>query len=541
MRFNGYSKLKVLIIDDFDSFRLTLNKIVSDLGVTNVQTCSNGNDAIEMCSETEFDLILSDYNLGIGRNGQQLLEELKFRSILGNSIFIMVSAETDRNIIMSACDYEPDAYLTKPITAKALSQRLDRLLSHKQELKVINQALNEHKYPKAIALLEHKIKEQPGRAMLYQKLLADAYFECEHFDRAEEVYRSVLEMRKLDWAQVGLAKIKVAQGEYEKAVQWLREIIDESPQCLKAYDVLAEAYEKLGNQDELQSTLNDAVDLSPLSILRQLKLGQVAMDNNDFSIASKAFNKTIKTGRYSCHNSRENHVNFVRSASQMLAMDPTDSDDVYSDAMKVLDNLDKLFQPISTEDKAQEKLLGSQMNAYTNRPRKAQELLEEGHRLLEKAPNVNVDTDLDYVYALMALGKEADAQNRLKELVEKYANDEEALMKIDRLLSEPVSGANKKRIANYNNKGIELYKEGQFQEATNCFKKALNHFPKHVGIQLNLIQCYIGLMKDSGVDKQLYASCLATVKKLGTLLSETHEQFPRYSKLKSMLESLKGK
>ena len=70
-----------------------------------------------MCSYKSYDIVLCDYNLGAGQDGQQLLEELRYRHKLKNtSLFVMITAESSRDMVLGALEYLPDDYLTKPIT-----------------------------------------------------------------------------------------------------------------------------------------------------------------------------------------------------------------------------------------------------------------------------------------------------------------------------------------------------------------------------------------------------------------------------------------
>jgi len=94
-----YPKLRFLIADDFSNFRSTVNRMLLDLGAEQVDAASSGEEVIE---NTRYDVVLSDYNLGNGRNGQQVLEELRFKDYLSpHSVYILVSAESSRNIVMS--------------------------------------------------------------------------------------------------------------------------------------------------------------------------------------------------------------------------------------------------------------------------------------------------------------------------------------------------------------------------------------------------------------------------------------------------------
>ena len=88
-----YKNLKVLIVDDFNSFRMTLNKIMYDLGFRQIDGVASGDEASALCAKGHYDLILCDYNLGQGKNGQQLLEELRINKRLkAEDVFILLSA-----------------------------------------------------------------------------------------------------------------------------------------------------------------------------------------------------------------------------------------------------------------------------------------------------------------------------------------------------------------------------------------------------------------------------------------------------------------
>src|SRR5690625_7108615 len=93
MAYADYSKLKVLIVDDFDNFRMAVSKMLQEYGARDVDTVSNGRQALQLCSENRYDLILCDYNLGTGKNGQQVLEELRHRRLLPPQCLFVRSEE----------------------------------------------------------------------------------------------------------------------------------------------------------------------------------------------------------------------------------------------------------------------------------------------------------------------------------------------------------------------------------------------------------------------------------------------------------------
>src|SRR5690606_940927 len=200
-----YYKLHALIVDDFDSFRVTVSKMLQDIGIQYIDSAVNGADALRHCKNKSYDLILCDHNLGKGKTGQQVLEDLRENGHLNrNSLFVLISAESSKSIIMAAYDYEPDAYLTKPITTKALQQRLSRLFAQRARMLPISQSIESGRLDVAEALCQREILNGGRYANQCQKLLGQLYIQTDDYIKAEAVYREVLEVRQLDWAQVGM-------------------------------------------------------------------------------------------------------------------------------------------------------------------------------------------------------------------------------------------------------------------------------------------------------------------------------------------------
>ena len=109
-----------LVVDDFGDMRSMLKNMLTSIGVTQINTAASGADAIDAITNQHYDIILCDYNLGPGKNGQQILEEIRYRELIGlHTIFVIISAENTRGMVMGAVEYEPDSYLTKPFTKRS--------------------------------------------------------------------------------------------------------------------------------------------------------------------------------------------------------------------------------------------------------------------------------------------------------------------------------------------------------------------------------------------------------------------------------------
>lgn len=206
----GYYKMNALVVDDFENFRGTLSKMLGDLGIGTVDTAHSGEEALRFAKARAYDLILCDHNLGKGKSGQQVLEELRITdNPCVDSLFILVSAENSKGIILAAYDYAPDAYLTKPITPKALEQRLERLFEQRHELKPALQAQRKGNTAEAIDIYKNLIATGSRYTNSCQKMLGQMYLAEKDVTAAEALYRSVLDNRDLEWAQLGMASTKM--------------------------------------------------------------------------------------------------------------------------------------------------------------------------------------------------------------------------------------------------------------------------------------------------------------------------------------------
>ena len=90
-----YSALRALVVEDYPGMRNALRLTLSNFGITKVQLVSSASEAIYHVKQKSYDFILCDFNLGDGRDGQQLLEELRHSNLITiETVFIMVTAES---------------------------------------------------------------------------------------------------------------------------------------------------------------------------------------------------------------------------------------------------------------------------------------------------------------------------------------------------------------------------------------------------------------------------------------------------------------
>lgn len=145
-----YRHTRFLIVDSQLESRLLLERKLKALGAWYIDLAVDGQHAIDRCSKGLFDVVICEYALE-GRNGQHVLEELRERALLRyTSLFIMMSSETTREMVLGAIDHQPDAYISKPIVENVLQQRLDALLIDNESLYDIRHAMDMKRTSEAI-------------------------------------------------------------------------------------------------------------------------------------------------------------------------------------------------------------------------------------------------------------------------------------------------------------------------------------------------------------------------------------------------------
>lgn len=531
----AYGNLRFLIVDDFSSFRSTINGMLNSLGVAQVMTASNGVEAVEVCRSRRFDVILCDYDLGIGKNGQRVLEELRYQNLINReTLFVLVSADVSKQAVMAAYDCTPDDYLAKPINMMMLERRIGRLLDHRHVMKEAYQALDADDPEKAMAILT-KIALEGGKASLAaQKFLGELFIEYDELTKAEKLYTKVLEARPLDWARLGLAYVLQGKGELEAAGDAFQAIANDNPLYLPAYDGMASNWHRRGDNAKLQDAIAQSVQVSPMSILRQKNLANVAKRNGDIPTSLKALRECVRLGRHSCHGSWDDAYDFGMTTASAPAPVLENNSRLPMEAMELLDEACGQYT-LDANQKLCNQFLQGRLNFLAKNTAAGIAEITKAEEIYSKQTQ-QIDIDIARVNALKTIGEQERAEDLIHTLIQYYAYDQDALERLDELLNEPVSEANRALVAQINREGIDLYNRSLFDDAITCFERARTLFPKHAGIQLNIVQALIGKVKAGDPDVRVKLAAEEGLALIASLIDEGHSQYARYKKLQSMME-----
>ncbi|ARU58310.1 response regulator receiver [Oleiphilus messinensis] len=521
-----YSKLKFLVVDDFENFRLSIRQMLRSFGVEHIDTASNGEEAVQRCTYERYDIVLCDYNMGDRKNGQHILEELRFKKLIRRTgLFILITAETSKDIVMGAREYAPDGYIAKPITKAVLQKRLDALIEQREILLPINQEIDKENYPAAITACDQILRQKTKYTTWCLRTMGELYLLTGDYAHARKVYEDILSSREIPWARLGVGKVQIAEQQYKEAIDTFKGILEQNKDMVEAYDYLAEIYRLQGKSKEAQKHLEKATQLSPLGILRQTQLGELCTQNQDLGKAAGAYRNAVKLGLFSCHDSSENYLQLGRTLSDLSEGNATDQGKQYAkEAITTLGKAAKRFE--EEEDiKLKSLLIETRVHQGQNDQAASRKTFEAAQKLAEGS-ELPADTCLEMAKTFYKMGDTDKAEKMLFELAQRCNDDKSILNKIEDLLDEPGNLENKMKARELNRKGISYFEEGKLNEAVNIFQQALSETPKHPALNLNLVQVLLKAMEKQGKNPQQIAQCKGCLDRVKHIPTQ-HRQYKR--------------
>lgn len=118
--------MKILIVDDCQSTRKLLGLYLASRGYE-VAYAENGIDAVEKLSTEKVNLIVTDLNMPY-MDGIELVKTLRSDPSRAHIPILMVTTEQDPEERERAMAAGVNGYLTKPVTAEAVTRNIRHIL-----------------------------------------------------------------------------------------------------------------------------------------------------------------------------------------------------------------------------------------------------------------------------------------------------------------------------------------------------------------------------------------------------------------------------
>ncbi len=119
--------INFLVVDDFATMRKVLRNLLKQSGHENVVEAEDGVSALQIIKTQKIDFIISDWHMP-SMTGLDLLKSVRADKEVSDTPFLMITAETVPDSIMSALKAGVSSYIVKPFTAEVLNERIVKIM-----------------------------------------------------------------------------------------------------------------------------------------------------------------------------------------------------------------------------------------------------------------------------------------------------------------------------------------------------------------------------------------------------------------------------
>lgn len=115
--------MKILVADDDHTMLRIVEGFLNQLGFKNIFKASDGSAAFKLLRESQFSLVISDWNMS-PMTGLQLIREMRTDNKLKTMPFIMMTTEGKQDNVITAKKMGVNNYILKPFNAETLKEKM---------------------------------------------------------------------------------------------------------------------------------------------------------------------------------------------------------------------------------------------------------------------------------------------------------------------------------------------------------------------------------------------------------------------------------
>jgi two-component system chemotaxis response regulator CheY len=120
-------KMPIMIVDDYNTMLRIMKNLLRQLDFENIEEASDGSAALQKLKSGHFGLVISDWNMQ-PVTGLDLLRSVRADAQLKHLPFIMVTAESKTENVITAKQAGVSNYIVKPFTADTLKTKMESVL-----------------------------------------------------------------------------------------------------------------------------------------------------------------------------------------------------------------------------------------------------------------------------------------------------------------------------------------------------------------------------------------------------------------------------
>jgi DNA-binding response OmpR family regulator/Tfp pilus assembly protein PilF len=506
---NELDGLTALIIEPHAGMRATIQNMLSACGLSKIDQVGSSNQAVKHLGTKQYDLILCEYALEGGQDGQQLLEDVRHHKLMPlSTMFFMVTAEGDYGKVVSAAELGPTDYILKPFTGDRLLERIARGLERRNALRPVYELMAEGSQREAIEACLHGEARHPRYLVDFLRLRAELHMFLGEPEEAELIYRRLVETKAIAWARLGLAKTLFLRERYAEAQGLLEELVDSNKNFVDAYDWLARTHEAAGALAQAQAVLVDAVAISPHAVRRLRKLGETALEAGDHDTAEKILKQVVSKAKYSEFRDPQDHVLLVQTL--VRKGDPVQ-------AAAVVRDLDKTMAS-QQHTVLCSAIASSLVHEYTGNESRLNDALTAALAASKDAPGLRADLKLELARTCIDNGMEEGAADVVRDVMRNARNGATTARAMavfenagQGALAQQLAAESRQEVVDLVASGAARAKEGDYRGAVVLMQEAAAKLPDNPQVAFNAALAVLKCLDSDGWDERLASQALAYI------------------------------
>jgi two-component system, chemotaxis family, chemotaxis protein CheY len=120
--------MSVLVVDDYSTMVRIIRNLLKQIGFADVDEASDGATALAKMHAKRYGLVISDWNMQ-PMSGFDLLRQVRADPDLGQTPFILVTAESKTANVIAARKAGVNNYIVKPFNAPTLKAKIDSVFA----------------------------------------------------------------------------------------------------------------------------------------------------------------------------------------------------------------------------------------------------------------------------------------------------------------------------------------------------------------------------------------------------------------------------
>lgn len=119
---------KILFVEDSPTMRRIILNSLKRIGINEITESENGVDALQKIQGSDFDMILTDWNMP-EMNGQELVEHLRKIERYKTIPILMITTRGMEDDVLTAIRSGVNGYIVKPFTPEILKKKMVELFA----------------------------------------------------------------------------------------------------------------------------------------------------------------------------------------------------------------------------------------------------------------------------------------------------------------------------------------------------------------------------------------------------------------------------